>query len=837
MEAKFSVDPPETDLNARSQAQPPFSSRASIHQGPAHRPHSLISPRGPEASKPHLTGRAHKGGSLYEFTREFGGSSSVRASLGPCRTSRRGSEDPDLACHTIPTRSESQVHNSKRRLRDTNQDHPHLPSHHDHHELVAAKILSARKSQSPLLPLHETGSSSPPPRSRKQFSLRSQLPQGRSATCGPQQRLGRRSHDPFRSPRDPGSPTLPGYGHAREAHAHVEGGKGFGSHATVGSGHSPLLRAGHHPARPAVSPNIFGAEVVDDTPPQPSSLETCWKAPSGRPRSRRLRALRAKGRRALDTLLQHNSSIHSFDETQPIGYLGPRLGKIARPMCTSDSLPLDEISVPALDLTELERMNPSLAPLLAPIRSATAFKRLLIPSASLPRSAPISLPHQPGWELPLLKEGIIKPCTRSQIRSLLSCFAVPKANGKVSRLVINAAALNTCCTPPPHFSLPSIFTLRAKMFRFNWAMVFDLRHCFTQFPVADSVSRYFSFRTKKALYRFARMAMGWSWSACIAQASANTYIDPVKDAAEAVYDDFVVMGDSDQQARDNATLVRSRMVRVGATEHPDKSMSDPAQVIVYMGAQWDLLHKRHRLAPAFVEKWSKWLDIFCEGHYLPLRSYWVALGALLYVQRTLMVPGCLVWPVFEWASQAAKLMSINHLTWSSMVKPWERTLVSMRKLSSIARDNHWVESAVVPRSPFILYSDSSLRAWSWLLSDSESTTYYGQCALHSITAHINILELLAAYYAIAWATRCFPRCEWNLRCDNMVTVCQLQRLRGGCFLSNTIIRSVVSMLKSSGCILNVRWVGTKDQLADAYILPGSTYDFSRLSLLPKLMSG
>ncbi len=50
-------------------------------------------------------------------------------------------------------------------------------------------------------------------------------------------------------------------------------------------------------------------------------------------------------------------------------------------------------------------------------------------------------------------------------------------------------------------------------------VVFDCRHYFTQFLVSKAVSR---FRTRRGTFA---MAMGWSWSAAIAQ--AQIYMEPV----------------------------------------------------------------------------------------------------------------------------------------------------------------------------------------------------------------------------------------------------------------------------------------------------------------------
>jgi hypothetical protein len=405
----------------------------------------------------------------------------------------------------------------------------------------------------------------------------------------------------------------------------------------------------------------------------------------------------------MSILQQHVSSLHSPVEIHHMGYGAPLLRTLTSRPLEKTNLPLDPIHVPALNLEELAKLDSGLASLLAPIRSASAFKTLLVGSGvssqhsfhsdlssspapshfsqTLPRYAPLSLPHLKDWELPLMSEGIVTPCPRSQVKAMLSCFSVPKANGKVARLILNASKLNACCQPPPHFSLPSIFSLRDKLFRFRQGLVFDLRHCFTQFPVAPAVARYFCFRTQRGVFSFRRLAMGWSWSACIAQSAARSYIAPVAEAADAIYDDFVVLGDTGAEALANAQVVRDRMRRVGATEHPDKSMDTPSHIFVYMGAQWDLQLKRHRLAPAFVEKWKNWFPIFRQGLDLTLRMYWVALGALLYVQRTLMVPGCSVWPLFEWASVMAKQLATGLLWWTYVVRPWSRFLECMYRIA------------------------------------------------------------------------------------------------------------------------------------------------------------
>ena len=110
-------------------------------------------------------------------------------------------------------------------------------------------------------------------------------------------------------------------------------------------------------------------------------------------------------------------------------------------------------------------------------------------------------------------------------------------------------------------------------------------------------------------------------------------------------------------------------------------MKKPATLVTYMGAEWDLLLKRMRLAPSFVKKWEKWLPLICAGHFLPLKTYWSALGVLAYAQRVLEIPGCQIWPMFEWARAAAR-NSVRRWARAAGGQPIQATSTSSPKKDS-----------------------------------------------------------------------------------------------------------------------------------------------------------
>jgi len=360
-------------------------------------------------------------------------------------------------------------------------------------------------------------------------------------------------------------------------------------------------------------------------------------------------------------------------------------------------------------------------------------------------------------------------------------------------------------------------SLRSLVFAYGWAQTVDLRHCFYQFPMCPEVATYFCFRPRQGgYYAFGRMAMGWSWAPSISQRTALAYLDPILPHAAAIYDDYLILGRSVQETASRAATVDGRIARCHGTKHPTKSMLIPSVVFVYMGIQWDLQVKAHRLSPEFVEKWSPWMRAMCMGLPMAAKAYWSATAVALYAHRILCLPPFQLFHLQRWAASIARSINGGSMSWRTAVRPTPQALAVLRSLTLALTKNEWVTFCPPPlAAPWLLYTDASSSGWAWTLC-RDNKQLVGQFGPISEDTHINVSELHAILTALEVVCTWLPRFTWTICCDNATVVFQLKRFRSASFPANSLMARIHRILQRSGSQLTIRWVDTKSQLADPF---------------------
>ena len=501
-------------------------------------------------------------------------------------------------------------------------------------------------------------------------------------------------------------------------------------------------------------------------------------------------------------------------------------------------IPLDRIDVPALNIRKLIDMDESLRSVLAPIMDMNSFSTLCLPESPLPRHAPTSI-LAGNWEDNLVDWGIASWIRKWDAKAMMKAFAVPKADGISSRFILDASSLNSAMQSPPHFRLTTLAELRPIVFSHSWAQITDLRHCFYQFPLDDEVALFFCLRSKKGHLCFRRMAMGWSWAPFLAQSTALAYLKPLGTSAIAIYDDFLILGDSMEQCSSRSSILRSRISACNGTIHSGKSDPDPKERVTFMGLEFDLPTKCHRLDPKFVSKWFPWLSALARGLTLPLKLYWVAFGVATYIQRSLLLPPAQTNNLSCWAAAVARRLSSSSLTWSSPVTPWQSASRDLFLITGILSRNAWVQFFPSPTAAPRLYTDSSLSGWAWLLHLDPHPPLLGFYGGWHPGPHINQLELLTIWKALRWLCPRLPGYTWNIMCDNATVVHQLRRGRAPNPFSNRILSDIAFLLQSTRSQVRPDWVSTINQLADCYtrLHPDPDASPSPLGLIPDAYSG
>ena len=485
-------------------------------------------------------------------------------------------------------------------------------------------------------------------------------------------------------------------------------------------------------------------------------------------------------------------------------------------------LPLDNMSQKAIDLAGLVALFPELETTLAYVRDEVAFKALfqgegVRETSPVPRKARNS--GLTPTDVTMLDNQVTQRVLMQDVKCMMVAFKTPKANKRVSRLLINAVPLNERQCRPPHFRMPYFETIRNRILCREWAVQLDLRNYFYEIPMTGGICEYFCFRVARGPVRMMkRLPQGWKFAPFIAQRIAEAVCSVVQDGVDPVclIDDWLLLGDDKAQAECAGDAVRAVCKRVHAEVHEDKSSQEALRIVTYAGVEWDMAEKRHRLGAKFIAKWSRWFVRIQTIDEMPL-SNWISIASVvMYSLRVRLTPTAGWRPIYKWVSHASSRVQSGDWTWERVVQPWADSLELMRGYESTLRDNAWVMFHTSVSLHVDLWSDASLDGWAFLLAHDE-TVLGGLWGNVRFDERIDIIELRTAVYQIARvveaATKNYVIVVW---CDNVVACAAMRRMRGWSWSSNQVLLPLGDLLLTKKCSLDVRWVATAHMLADPW---------------------
>ena len=140
----------------------------------------------------------------------------------------------------------------------------------------------------------------------------------------------------------------------------------------------------------------------------------------------------------------------------------------------------------------------------------------------------------------------------------------------------------------------------------------------------------------------------------------------------------------------------------------------------------------------------------------------------------------------------------------------------MRSYKTALVDNDWTMYFSTVPLPLELWSDASLRGWSYLLAYKDAILG-GIWGNVQFDERIDLIELRTAVWQITRvATAVSINTTIIVWCDNVVACAALRRKRGWSWASNVVLLPLGDLLLSKNCVLDVRWVETAAMKADAW---------------------
>ena len=357
----------------------------------------------------------------------------------------------------------------------------------------------------------------------------------------------------------------------------------------------------------------------------------------------------------------------------------------------------------------------------------------------------ISYQHAPLIEQEisdLLSNNVLKRCAHENGQFISPIFCVPKKDGKI-RLILNLKQLNSFVAYH-HFKMETIQSILAMITPNCWMASIDLKDAYYSVRVHPSCQRYLKFCYEGSLYAYTAYPNGLA--SCPRQFT-KLLKPPVAELRSqghiiASYIDDIYLQSGTYEGCVNTVLSTFRQFNdLGFVVHPEKSEFFPKQQIKFLGFILDSISMTINLPSERKTKIKECLqNLKIHCHAVSIRDTAKAVGYMVSCLPAVPFGGIHYRSLENDKIQALKtsrgdfdaIMGLSKLALSD-IEWWLLNL-----------DDSF---GYISRSPpdLTLYSDASLSGWGAALDSISSGGPWSPAeALH----HINVLELLAAYFAL-----------------------------------------------------------------------------------------
>jgi hypothetical protein len=391
-------------------------------------------------------------------------------------------------------------------------------------------------------------------------------------------------------------------------------------------------------------------------------------------------------------------------------------------------LPLAATTTNLINLAALEADSPSLAEVLAPIRSRDAFRDLFLVAHPVPRRRPLSrgmLQHETDlvdaydlaepvrWDVSdvLTLHDVVDTALAVYFFVWISLFIVPKKNN-LGRLISDARPVNALQRPPGEMGLPRIHDIIRYVLTLEQAAKCDGVSYFYQFGLDESVRPYFKVRIaghRGEIHelQLKRMPMGWKYSPRIAQHTSNFI---TRGVGVAWLDDFIIGGRSASEFSAHRKLFLERLIKYNV--QVDDTELPPREQVTALGLEFDLVAKRYRLDASWVEKRSEKLDAYvagaAAGQETTFRATYETFGTLIWAAHVSNKPLWVYAEAMQALSQAAKLCRGNY---DDLFRLPSYAVRNVTEWVKDVKENPWMSSPPMQPTPtsfeHFVFSDAS----------------------------------------------------------------------------------------------------------------------------------
>lgn len=365
--------------------------------------------------------------------------------------------------------------------------------------------------------------------------------------------------------------------------------------------------------------------------------------------------------------------------------------------------------------------------------------------------------------------GAISKVKKSQKQFLSPVFLVDKPNGK-SRFILNLKKLNKFINPP-HFKLEDIRTVANLIHKDFYLASFDLKDAYFTVPIHKESKKFLRFSFNNDIWEFNCLPFGL----CVAPYVFTKIMRPViahlrSEGVQCVayLDDILILAPSRETCGRHVSLTLNMLLSLGFIVNFEKSNLIPSKRCKFLGFIVDSSSLHLELPLEKKEKILNTISLLKRQQKCRISQFARLIGILIAACPAVKY-GWLFTKLMERAKCEA-LRRCNLRYSASMNIPryvlqdlswWSNNIPN--SYNNIRFDNYKLE----------IFSDASTTGWGAVCNGVKS---HGWWDISQSNEHINVLELMAAYYAIRIFTSDLQSCSILLRIDNITAVSCINRL-------------------------------------------------------------
>ena len=408
----------------------------------------------------------------------------------------------------------------------------------------------------------------------------------------------------------------------------------------------------------------------------------------------------------------------------------------------------------------------------------------------------------------LLQMEVIEEVEFSSDQFLSPIFTVPKKDGEY-RMILNLKDLNFNIIYH-HFKMDT-FEIALGLIKPNCFMAsIDVRHAYYSVPIAPEHRKFLRFCWKNKFYQYTCLPNGIS--------SAPRYftklLKPVYCTLRKMghsnlgyIDDSLLIGDTKQECHENVQDTKELFEKVGFIVHQKKSVFIPVQKLRFLGFLIDSVNMIVTLPDEKVENVIIECKKVYNKKYVSLRDLAKIIGILV-----------LVFPAVEQGPLHYRTLELQKIKGLKTHKGDFNAKVQITDIMKF--DLKWWINNVKTQyrtidygdPKLIITTDASLAGWGAVC---EGVKIGGRWSETETQYHINVLELLAVFYALKSFCKNKSNMHIGLRIDNTCAIAHIQN-KGGIRSkeSNDLAVKIWSWCIDRKIWISANYVPSSENIAD-----------------------